>query len=99
MTGRVAIVTGGTRGIGASISQGLIKAGYRVAATYQADDLAAETFKRSTNVAVFRWDASHHDDCIKGIQKVQQQLGDIDILINNAGITSDGMFHKSISQD
>ncbi|AIL13023.1 acetoacetyl-CoA reductase [Candidatus Paracaedimonas acanthamoebae] len=99
MTGHVAIVTGGTRGIGASISQALMKAGYRVAATYQADDIAAETFRRSTNVAVFRWDVSHHDDCIKGIQTVQQQLGNIDVLINNAGITSDSMFHKSTAQD
>lgn len=99
MTGRVAVVTGGTRGIGASISQALMKAGYRVAATYQADDTAAETFRRSTNVAVFRWDVSQHDDCIKGMQKVQQQLGNIDVLVNNAGITSDGMFHKSTPQD
>ncbi len=95
MTERVAIVTGGTRGIGASISQMLFKAGYRVAATYNSDDVAAETFKRSTNVAVFRWDVSNYDDCVTGIQRVQQQLGQVDILINNAGITADAMFHKS----
>lgn len=99
MNGRVAVVTGGTRGIGASISQALIKAGYRVAATYQSDDVAAETFRRSTNVAVFRWDVSHHDDCVKGIQKIQQHMGNIDILVNNAGVTADGMFHKSSSQE
>lgn len=99
MTERVAIVTGGTKGIGASISQMLLKAGYRVAATYNSDDVAAETFKRSTNVAVFRWDVSNYDDCVTGVQKVQQQLGQVEILINNAGITADGMFHKSTSSE
>lgn len=99
MTGRVAVVTGGTRGIGASISQALMKVGYRVAAIYQSDDVAAETFRRSTNVSIFRWDVTHYEDCIKGLHLVQQQLGNIDVLVNNAGITSDGMFHKSTSQD
>mgnify|MGYP001066914687 FL=1 len=99
MTERVAIVTGGTKGIGASISHMLLKAGYRVAATYNSDDVAAETFKRSTNVAVFRWDVSNYDDCVTGVQKVQQQLGQVEILINNAGITVDGMFHKSTSSE
>lgn len=99
MNGRVAVVTGGTRGIGASISHALIKAGYRVAATYQSDDVTAETFRRSTNVAVFRWDVSDHDECLKGVQKIQQNLGNIDILVNNAGVTADGMFHKSNPQE
>jgi len=92
--GRVAVVTGGTRGIGAAISKGLKAAGYTVAATYHANDAAAEKFKAETGVHVFKWDVSKYEDCVEGLKKVEADLGPVDVLVNNAGITKDGMFHK-----
>ncbi len=92
--GRVAVVTGGTRGIGAAISKGLKVAGYTVAGTYHANDAAAEKFKAETGVHVFKWDVSKYEECVEGLKRVESDLGPIDILVNNAGITKDGMFHK-----
>ena len=91
---RVALVTGGTRGIGAAISRALKAAGCNVAASYAGNDAAAEKFKAETGIAVFKWDVSSYDACAEGIQKVEAALGPIDILVNNAGITRDGAFHK-----
>jgi acetoacetyl-CoA reductase len=91
---RVAIVTGGTRGIGAAISKGLKAAGYKVAASYAGNDEAAEKFKAETGIAVYKWDVSDYDACVAGIAKVEADLGPVEILVNNAGITKDGMFHK-----
>ena len=91
---RVAVVTGGTRGIGAAISKALKAAGYQVAATYHANDDAAEAFKADTGVQVYKWNVSVYDDCVTGLAKVEKDLGPVDILVNNAGITRDGMFHK-----
>ncbi len=91
---RVAIVTGGTRGIGAAISKALKAAGCQVAAIYHANDQAAEAFKAETGVHVYKWDVSVFDDCVAGIASVEKDLGPVDILVNNAGITKDGMFHK-----
>jgi acetoacetyl-CoA reductase len=91
---RVAIVTGGTRGIGAAISKGLKAAGYKVAASYAGNDEAAEKFKAETGIAVYKWDVSDYDACAAGIAKVEADLGPVEILVNNAGITKDGMFHK-----
>ncbi len=91
---RVAIVTGGTRGIGAAISKALKAAGYHVAAIYHANDQAAESFKTETGVNVYKWDVSVFDECAAGIAKVEKDLGPVDVLVNNAGITKDGMFHK-----
>lgn len=92
---RIALVTGGTRGIGAAISIALKRAGYRVAATYAHNDEAAEAFKQETGVKVFKWDVSDEDACAKGVAKVEQKLGNtIDILVNNAGITADSALHK-----
>ena len=91
---RVAVVTGGTRGIGAAISKALKAAGYQVAATYHANDEAAEKFKAETGVSVYKWNVSVYDDCVTGLAKVEKDLGPVDILVNNAGITRDGMFHK-----
>lgn len=91
---RVALVTGGTRGIGAAISRALKAAGCSVAASYAGNDAAAEKFKAETGIAVFKWDVSSYDACAEGIQKVEAALGPIDILVNNAGITRDGAFHK-----
>ena len=95
---RVALVTGGTRGIGAAISKALKAAGYRVAANYGGNDEAAKKFKAETGIAVFRWDISSFDACAAGIKKVEAELGPIEVLVNNAGITRDGMFHKMAAE-
>jgi acetoacetyl-CoA reductase len=91
---RVAVVTGGTRGIGAAIAKGLKAAGYTVAAVYAGNEEAAAKFKGETGIAVYKWDVSSHDACAAGLKKVETELGPVDILVNNAGITRDGMFHK-----
>src|SRR5271156_5440528 len=92
--GRVAVVTGGTRGIGAAISKALAQAGYSVAATYHSNDEAAAKFKAETGVHVYKWNVANYDDCVAGLAKVATDFGPVDILVNNAGITKDGMFHK-----
>jgi acetoacetyl-CoA reductase len=91
---RVAVVTGGTRGIGAAISKALQAAGYKVAATYHGNDEAASKFNAETGVAVYKWDVSNYDACVAGLAKVEAELGPVDVLVNNAGITKDGFFHK-----
>src|SRR5271154_560039 len=91
---RVALVSGGTRGIGASISKALKAAGYKVAANYAGNDAAADKFKAETSVPVYKWDVSSFDACAAGVKQVEADLGPVDVLINNAGITRDGAFHK-----
>ncbi|MEJ2623206.1 MAG: acetoacetyl-CoA reductase [Pseudolabrys sp.] len=91
---RVALVTGGTRGIGAAISKALKAAGYNVAAVYHGNDEAAAKFKAETGIPVFKWDVSSYEACTDGIGKVQAELGPIEVLVNNAGITRDTMFHR-----
>src|SRR5882762_2442310 len=91
---RVALVTGGTRGIGAAISKALKAAGYKVAASYAGNDAAADKFKTETGIPVYKWDVSSFDACADGVKKVEADLGPVDVLINNAGITKDGAFHK-----
>ena len=91
---RVAVVTGGTRGIGAAISKALVAAGYKVAATYHGNDEAAAKFKTETGVHVYKWDVGNYDACVAGLGQVAVDLGPVDVLVNNAGITRDGMFHK-----
>ena len=91
---RTALVTGGTRGIGAAICKALKDAGYNVAANYAGNDEAAEKFKQETGISVFKWDVSDYDSCAAGIAKVEADVGPVDILVNNAGITRDGFFHK-----
>lgn len=91
---RVALVTGGTRGIGAAISRNLKEAGYRVAANYAGNDEAANLFKDETGIPVFKFDVSDAAACENGIKAVVDQLGPVDVLVNNAGITRDGMFHR-----
>lgn len=92
--GKTAIVTGGTRGIGAAISKALKDAGYAVAANYAGNDEAAAAFKQETGIAVYKWSVADYDSCAEGIAKVEADLGPVDVLVNNAGITRDGMFHK-----
>ena len=91
---RVAVVTGGTRGIGAAIAKALKAAGYKVAASYAGNDEAADKFKAETGIAVYKWDVSSYEACAAGLKKVEAELGPVDVLVNNAGITRDGMFHK-----
>jgi acetoacetyl-CoA reductase len=91
---RVALVTGGTRGIGAAIAVALKNCGYKVAANYAGNDEAAAKFKGETGIAVFKWDVGDAQACAAGIKDVEGALGPIDILVNNAGVTKDAMLHK-----
>jgi len=91
---RVAVVTGGSRGIGAAISKALKAAGYTVAANYAGNDEAAAKFREETGIPVYKWDVSSYDACAAGLAEVEKDLGPIDVVVNNAGITRDGFFHK-----
>jgi acetoacetyl-CoA reductase len=91
---RVAVVSGGTRGIGAAISRALAASGYSVAAVYHGNDEAAAKFKAETAIPVYKWDVSDYAACVAGLASVEANLGPIDILVNNAGITRDSMLHK-----
>jgi len=91
---RVALVTGGTRGIGAAIAIALKAAGYKVAANYAGNDEKAKAFEQETSIPVFRWDVSDYQACVEGVAAVEAALGPIEVLVNNAGITRDAMFHK-----
>jgi acetoacetyl-CoA reductase len=91
---RVAVVTGGTRGIGAAISKALKGAGYKVAASYAGNDEAANKFKAETGINVYKWDVSNYDACVEGLKKVEADLGPVEVLVNNAGITKDAPFHR-----
>ena len=91
---RVAVVSGGTRGIGAAIAKALKAAGYTVAVNYGGNDEAAQKFKGATSIPVYKWDVASHEACAAGLKKVEADLGPIDVLVNNAGITRDGMFHR-----
>src|SRR3712207_7014972 len=91
---RVAIVTGGTRGIGEAISVGLKNAGYSVAANYGGNDEAARAFTERTGIQAFKWDVSSFEACKNGVAQVEQALGPVEILVNNAGITRDGVLHR-----
>ncbi len=91
---KVAVVTGGTRGIGAAISGALKKAGYRVAANYAGNDAAANRFTADTGIAAYKWDVSSYDACVAGLKRVEGEVGPVDVLVNNAGITRDTMFHR-----
>lgn len=96
--GRVCLVTGGTRGIGAAISRRFVAAGYKVAANYGGNDAAAAAFHKETGVHVEKWDVGSASASKEGIAKVEAALGPIDVLINNAGITRDGFFHKMTAE-
>jgi acetoacetyl-CoA reductase len=91
---RVALVTGGTRGIGAAISLALKNAGYAVAATYGGNDEAAGKFRDAHGIAVYKWDVGDFQACKEGVAKVEADLGPVDVLVNNAGITRDGVLHR-----
>ncbi|WP_311031462.1 beta-ketoacyl-ACP reductase [Mesorhizobium koreense] len=91
---RTALVTGGSRGIGAAIALALKDAGYKVAANYAGNDEAAQKFKSETGIPVYKWSVADYDACAAGIGKVEADLGPVDVLVNNAGITRDAPFHK-----
>jgi len=91
---RVALVTGGTRGIGAAISKALKAKGYRVAANYHGNDKAAQAFAKETHIDTYKWDVSDYAACEQGVAQVTAELGPVEILVNNAGITRDATLHK-----
>ena len=95
---RVALVTGGTRGIGAAISKALHGAGYRVAANYAGNDDAAAKFKAETGIPVYKWDVSDYEACAAGVARVASDIGPIEVLVNNAGITRDAFLHKMTAE-
>jgi acetoacetyl-CoA reductase len=92
--GRVALVTGGTRGIGAACSKALKDAGYKVAANYGGNDDAAQAFKKETGIPVFKWDVGDFQACEQGVIAVENEVGPVDVLVNNAGISRDATLHK-----
>jgi acetoacetyl-CoA reductase len=94
MAGRVALVTGGTRGIGAAISRMLKLRGYEVAANYAGNDVAAQAFKAETGIAVYKFDVSDHDAVINAVGQIEKDLGPIEIVVNNAGITRDSTMRR-----
>jgi len=94
MAGRVAVVTGGTRGIGAAISVALKQAGYEVAANYGGNDEAAQAFTRETGIPAYKFDVADYQACVDGVKKITADLGPIDIVVNNAGITRDTTIHR-----
>ena len=96
--GRTALVTGGTRGIGAAVATALKDAGYVVSATYHANDEAAEAFRSLTDIPVFKWDVGDDEACVAAVSQIANTLGPIEVLVNNAGITHDAMLHKLTSE-
>ena len=91
---RVALVTGGSRGIGAAISVALKNDGYKIAATYAGNDEAASNFTTETGIKTYKWDVSSYEESVAGLERVQAELGAIDTIVANAGITRDAPFHK-----
>ncbi len=91
---QVAIVTGGTRGIGAAISEELLRQGFTVAATYSGDTESANQFAAATGAKTYQWDVGDFDACQAGVRAIESELGPVDVLVNNAGITRDGTLHK-----
>ena len=94
MAGRVAVVTGGTRGIGAAISVALKKAGYRVAANYGGNDEVAKKFTAETGIPAYKFDVSDFKQCEAAVKQIVAEIGPVDILVNNAGITRDSTLHR-----
>jgi len=95
---RVAVVTGGSRGIGAAIAKALKAAGCEVAATYGGNDEAAAAFTAETGIKTYKWSVGDYEACTAGIAQIEADLGPVDILVNNAGITRDAPFHKMTPQ-
>jgi acetoacetyl-CoA reductase len=96
--GRVALVTGGSRGIGAAISKALKEAGFTVAANYAGNDEAAKKFTDETGIKIYKWSVADYEACANGVKQVEGDLGPVEVLVNNAGITRDAPFHKMTPQ-
>ena len=96
---RIAVVTGGTRGIGEAISLALKDLGYTVVANYAGNDAKAQAFTEATGIAAYKWDVGDHEATLAGCAKVEADLGPIDVVVNNAGITRDGVLHKMSFDD
>ena len=96
---RVAIVTGGTRGIGAATSTTLRDAGYKVAANYVGNDERAQAFRKETGIAVYKWDVSNFEACAMSVAQIEKDLGPVDVVVNNAGITRDATLHRMTFED
>ncbi|MFQ5954464.1 MAG: acetoacetyl-CoA reductase [Kiloniellales bacterium] len=96
---RLALVTGGTRGIGEAISKALQAAGYGVAANYAGNDAAAAKFKQATGIPTYKWDVGDFEDCRRGVAQVEADLGPVGVLVNNAGITRDDMLHRMTAEN
>ena len=92
--GRVALVTGGTRGIGEAICVNLKNAGYTVAATYAGNEQSAREFTDRTGIPAYKFDVSDFDACQQGVSQIEADLGPVEVLVNNAGITRDGTMHR-----
>jgi acetoacetyl-CoA reductase len=92
--GRVAVVTGGTRGIGEAISVALKTAGFTVAANYAGNDDRAKAFTEITGIKSYKWDVADYDACVAGIKQVEAELGPVEVIVNNAGITRDATMKK-----
>ncbi len=97
--GRVAIVTGGTRGIGRAICERLKADGYTVVANYAGNEAKARAFTEETGIAAYRWDVGDHDACLAGCTTIAREVGPVDVVVNNAGITRDGTLHKMSWED
>src|SRR5229473_4668316 len=91
---RMAVVTGGTRGIGRAVSVALKDAGYRVAATYGGNDRAAQQFNEGTDIPIFKFDVADFGACAEGVRTIEAELGPVEVLVNNAGITRDSTMHR-----
>ena len=91
---RTALVTGGTRGLGKAIAIALRDAGHKVAVVYHSDETAAQAFSQETGLPVFHWDVADFDACARGIAQVEHEIGAIDVLVNDAGVTADAVLHK-----
>jgi acetoacetyl-CoA reductase len=98
MTGKTALVTGGTRGIGAAIAGALKEAGHKVAVSYASDDTFAESFRAETGIAAYKWDVGDYDDCTRGHAAVVKDLGPIEILVNNAGAVAESKFENMTAE-
>ena len=94
MNERIALITGGTRGIGAAISEILKNAHYQVVATYQGNEHSAKLVEKRLGIRVYKWNVGDYNACLNGVRRIEEEIGPVDILINNAGITQDSMFHK-----
>src|SRR5262249_38841542 len=98
MMAKVALVTGGTRGIGRAITDRLVKGGFKVAANYAGNGEAAEKCGKDLGISCYKWDVGDYDACAEGIAQITKDVGPIDVLVNNAGITRDATLHRMTRQ-